>query len=219
VTFAKSGGDLVVGQPRAFSHPRSGMRFCTSPSGPGRFPVGFAIDLANAEAIDRMPLSADEAEAFDRRNPERKLQFVVDFVLEETAPAGHVGGAGQGTGRIVGAAVVDPISGQTLHQYGPAIFAPPPADPWDALPAPDHRQLLLSLVAQSPELARNDAHVERFIAIQACDALRAVQGNEIRREQLIAEWRPRLEREAAEARDQRAPMVKLTLEQRLDEYV
>jgi hypothetical protein len=219
VEFAQPGNAaFTVGQPRFASSAGSGMRFCTSPSGPGRFPVGFAVDLTNADAIDRMPLSASEAEAFDRRNSERRLQFVVEFVLEQTAPAGHVGGAGQGTGRIVGAAVVDPVSRQMLHQYDPAIFARPSADPWDAFPAPDYRRLLLSLVARAPDLARSDAYVERFIAIEACDALRATQGNEIGRQQLIAEWRPRLEREAAEARDPRAPMVKVTLEQRLDEY-
>jgi hypothetical protein len=150
VELAQPGNaEFTVGQSRFASHSRSGMRFCTSPSGPGRFPVGFAIDLTNADAIDRLPLSAIEAEAFDQRNSERRLQFVVDFVLEQTAPAGHVGGAGQGTGRIVGAAVVDPVSKQMLHRYDPAIFAPPSDDPWDAFPAPDYRRLLLSLVARS----------------------------------------------------------------------
>jgi len=217
VVFAQPPADFTVGESRSFSY-SGGMRFCTSPSGPGRFPVGFAIKLVNGDAIDRLPLSAAEAEAFDERSPERKLQFVVEFVLEETAPAGHVGGAGQGTGRLVGAAVVDPISKQMLHRYDPAIFAPPSADPWDAFPAPDYRRLLLTLVARSPDLARSDAYVERFAAIQVCDALRATQGNEIGRQQLIAEWQPRFEREAAEAHDPRAPIVKLTLEQKLGEY-
>jgi hypothetical protein len=89
--FGAAGAELIVGDARYSGAP--GRTQVLQPSGAGGLPVGFALDLTNADLIDNLPLSGPEAEAFDRRSADRKIRFQVDFVLEQTEPTQTFAGA------------------------------------------------------------------------------------------------------------------------------
>ncbi len=207
-----AGNTVHVGEAFTGFPQQKTRRFCASLA--NTMPTGYIVNFRNQDTITKLPLQSAQANALDANNPEREIDLVLDFVLEDAVSG--AGPRGEATARIVNAAAYDAVSKQLLHQYNPALFAPPAADPWDRFPAPNYRSLLLALVSQSPNRAQDDSYVERFISTEACEALQNV--DEFAKRNLIASYRPRMVAAAAAESFEPGQIFKLSFEQPIGAY-
>jgi hypothetical protein len=93
-------------------------------------PLNFSLVIAGNETLRSLPMSASAAEAYLNAHPNRDVQFEA---IVEVGPVAISPNRTQWTvpvaARLIQARAVDPVSGQTIHQYGPTGAEPPAPSP------------------------------------------------------------------------------------------